>query len=114
MNALNPGTLGPSLLGVADPAKLFDPARLDARMLRVPHIEPRRHTLIIIVVSAIIFITVVALYELLRVGIQFCFVKSNQTGTIRAQQVATLKASGTFAGVTLCSALLFFRCYCSL
>ena len=78
-NPLHPG-FSTSLLGSIDPVRFFDPNRIESDQLLnpsqyddSPDLRPKRihkdtvkHTVVIIIISAIIFIAVVAIYEVFR------------------------------------------------
>jgi len=68
------GNIGNSYLGVADPVKFVDPMRLESnrdiysRRIHGPEEkeETIKYTMIIIIISAIIFVTIIAIYDVLR------------------------------------------------
>src|SRR5581483_762719 len=67
------GGFSSSLLGTADPVKFTDPLRDEAQIMDRPIHGPaplRHHTImytiIIIVISALIFITIVAIFDVIR------------------------------------------------
>lgn len=74
---LAPG-INNALLGAADPGKFIDPYRSDVKSFSERDLEDRRihdtrsrlqpitYTLIIIIISAIIFVTVIAIYDVFR------------------------------------------------
>lgn len=73
---LGSGYLNNSLLGVADPVKFTDPLRPENTELLARHVHDRtdtgskqemiKYTILIIVISAIIFVTVVASYDVIK------------------------------------------------
>lgn len=71
---LQEGSISSALLGAADPAKFVDVAREDIdkslfdREIHSPEEKQSniRYTLIIIVISAIIFVTVISIYDVFR------------------------------------------------
>lgn len=60
--------LSESLVGVADPAKFTDPFRNESREIHagLPKGDTLKYTLIIVIISAIIFVTVIAIYDIIR------------------------------------------------
>lgn len=85
-----------SLLGIADPVKFVDPSRIDTSLLDKDSTADKsltdrrihagrdktqtiRYTLIIIVISAIIFVTVIAIYDVLRIVITNFYAKAALT-----------------------------------
>ncbi len=76
----SPG-LGPALLGTADPVKFTDPLRLDVAkdliqkpggkvIAQATTLEPNMlYTILVVIVSAILFVTVIALFDIARIAI---------------------------------------------
>lgn len=71
---LQEGSVSSALLGAADPTKFIDSSRTDVsktlfeREIHSPEEKPTniRYTLIIIIISAIIFVTVISIYDVFR------------------------------------------------
>jgi hypothetical protein len=127
---LSSGTLSSSLLGSADPARFTDPLREDARPPSQEALESRRvhgsvrtqaetlaYTVLIIMVSAVIFVTVIAIYDVIKTAVSNHYAKSalldpeshNKKTDIRRTLVANqaaLNASAVFAAAAVGSALL--------
>lgn len=121
------GNLSSSLLGVADPAKFTDPLRSDVRgAVRVPKRFPDvsntsetiKYTVIIIIVSAIIFVTAIAVYDVIKTALSNTFAKQaltnpkshNKPRDIRRTEIANkaaLGSSAAFAAVSVVSAIVF-------
>jgi len=75
--------LGPALLGTADPIKFTDPLRLDvskdlmdrpggegaaAKRASSTSIEPNMlYTIIVVILSAVLFVTIISLFDIVRV-----------------------------------------------
>lgn len=91
-----------SLLGVADPVKFLDTARLDSVH---PPAAPtsRKYTVVIIVISAVIFITAVAVYEVLRGALALAMTTDD---TFRQGLEKSLLATCVFAAVCFLLALV--------
>jgi len=68
--------LSSSLLGVADPVKFVDPVRYEGRIHAPFPSEPTiKYTLLIIIISAIIFVTALSVYDVVRNLINNYFAK---------------------------------------
>lgn len=76
------GGLSTALSGTVEPTKFMDAERYDARSddlysrrIHGPANKPQalRHTIIIVIISAIIFVTTVALYDVIRNAINVYF-----------------------------------------
>ena len=71
---LQEGTISTALFGIADPAKFTDPIRLDVdqslfkREIHSPEEKQNsiKYTIIIVFISAIIFVTVIAIYDVFK------------------------------------------------
>lgn len=64
--------LNDSLIGIADPGKFVDPLRIESkdysnkRIHELSHGETIKYTIVITCISAIIFVTIVAIYDTLH------------------------------------------------
>lgn len=107
------GGLGTSLLGTSDPVRFTDPYRFDVRpptdlFSRNVHGSNTvvvgeskttlRYTVIIIVVSALIFVTIVSTFDVLRNGINYYYSKTvvqDPTLSVRTRDIVI--TSGFFS-----------------
>lgn len=123
-----------SLLGIADPGKFIDPMRLESDSFgsegrRDQSLTERRihaskdsrttlrYTIIIIIISAIIFVTVIAIYDVIRTIITNFYAEAalkdpkaqvSDTDRIRTEiaNYNALLATIVFAIITICIALI--------
>jgi hypothetical protein len=76
---LKEGNISTSLLGTADPGKFVDASREDLFDRRINSPEDKlsniRRTLIIIIISAIIFVTVISIYDVIKLLITNYFAR---------------------------------------
>lgn len=111
--------LNTSLIGVSDPTKFTDPDRIESLDLyaRHPHgkLTPEhtiRYTIIVVFISAVIFVTVISIYDVIKNGINYIFAKRalsdpeshNSSDSIHRTLVAnknTLVSSSVFCGVCI-------------
>jgi hypothetical protein len=112
-SALQLPSLAPSLLGVGEPTKFMDLNALDRPRLDVHPFssQSKQYAVVLVVASAIIFVTAVAVYECIRVAIQYTFVKDalskNAQGTSNMDvQKANLIGTIIFAVFCIGSAII--------
>jgi hypothetical protein len=98
-----------SLLGTGEPTKFLDLTGLDAKRLDVHPFssQSKQYAVVLVVASAIIFVAAVAVYECIRVAIQYAFVKNVSWDTSQPPNPkVTLISTIIFAVFCVISAVL--------
>lgn len=115
LNSLSSNKLGESLIGIADPVKFTDPLRVEAsdyiyeRIHGTPHAHGKtiKYSIIMILISAILFVTIISMYDVLRNIITYHYTEKNLKDLHNKLSQESIELSTTTNNYTLISSIIF-------